>query len=445
MKQRAKLQAKFTNGTHHLWTFLRILMAGVLLWLAAPSYALEDQSYESLMKWIEDSRPGAETVMPGQHLTEKDRQSLLEPLIPHSAWKYYFFDGMEMEIAATGHYPAPDAWGENMASDYKLDEEGTLVGFTGGGFPFPEINGDDPNAAQKVLWNMLWRPGSNDYNMPMVTWLRSEDGSLDREMEYTSVNTTYARGDKSLVPGYEEVKSKKIMEFRSPRDMAGAKNMTIEYVDHYKEDSGWLYMPAQRKPRRTLASERTGEMMGMDMIREDLNGFGGKVYENNWAYLGKRKVLATVNVSDNPEIGGPSLWVPHKTRWEVRDTHVILIEPKAKDHPYSHRIVFIDAETYWTHWMFAFDKEDDQLLRMAQHFLKYSESYATEPATQSSYVKQDFSKNIGHKVFMHLGETDINAKKPHATITHCHVAKRDFTPARAKQFYSLRNMISGRR
>lgn len=235
------------------------------------------------------------------------------------------------------------------------------------------------------------------------------------------------------------------MEFRSPRDMAGAKDMSIEYVDHHKENSGWLYMPAQRKPRRTLASERTGELMGMDMIREDSNGFGGKVFENNWTYLGKRKVLALINVRDNPEIGGPSLWVPHKARWEVRDTHVVMIDPKAENHPYSHRIVFIDAETYWTHWMFAFDEKDDQLLRMAQHFLKYSESYANEQVTQSPYMKQDFSKNVGHKVFLHVGETDINAKKPHATITHCHVAKRDFTPARAKQFYSLRSMVSGRR
>ena len=77
-----------------------------------------------------------------------------------------------------------------------------------------------------------------------------------------------------------------LMEFRSPRDMAGAKNLSINYVDHYKEDSGWLYLPAQRKPRRTLASERTSEMMGMDFTPEDMMGFGGKVYEQNWTYPG---------------------------------------------------------------------------------------------------------------------------------------------------------------
>jgi hypothetical protein len=428
---------------------VRLLMTmGLLLgglWAPAPLRAAEDQSYEALRHWIEQNHPNARALTPGQHLSEKDHNSLLEQFIPQSAWEYYIFDGMDMEIAATGSYPPPPEWGKNVPSNYELDERGVLVGFTGGGFPFAEILPDDPHAAQKVIWNMLWRPGTNDYVMPMVTWLRGEGGRLDRTLEFTSVNAQYARGDHCLVPGYEEIRSKRIMEFRSPRDMAGAKDMSIEYVDHYKENSGWLYMPAQRKPRRTLASERTSELMGMDMIREDMMGFGGKVYENDWTYLGKKAVLATINVRDNPEIGGPHLWVPHKARWEVRDTHVVLIEPKAKDHPYSHRIVFIDTETFWTHWMFAFDRQDDQLLRMNQHFLKYSESYATEMPQQAPYINQDFSLNVGHYVFLHLGETDINAKKPHATITHCYVKIRNFSPARAKQFYSLRNMISGRR
>ncbi len=417
------------------------LVAGSLALTTTTAAAADDHGYQALRDWIEHREVALPT--PGQHLGVKDRPAL-EGLIPRTAWGYYFFPDMDMEIAPTGSYAPPEGWGVNV-QEPRLDETGTLAGFTGGGFPFPTIDPQDPQAGQKVIWNMLWRPGANDYDMPMVTWLRSEGGKLDRQMEYTSVNAQYARGEHCLVPGYEEVRSKKIMEFRSPRDMAGAKNMTISYIDHSAEDSGWLYMPAQRKPRKTLASERTGELMGMDMIREDSDGFAGKVYENDWTYLGKRKVLATINVPDNPEFGGPHQWVPHNTRWEVRDAHVVLIEPKADSHPYSARIVFVDAEAYWTLWMFGFDRQDNQLLRMAQHFLKYSESYAQEPPQQAPYIQQDFARSLGHQVFLHLGETDINAKKPHATMTHCFTNKREFSSARAKQFFSLRNMISGRR
>ena len=405
--------------------------------------AAEDQSYDALRHWIEHARPETE-LTPGQHLTLEDR-AILEPLIPQPAWEYYFYDGMDMEITEAGTYPPPDDWGKNVPPGYQMDEQGVLVGFKGGGFPFPDIDPNDPQAAQKVIWNMMWRPGAEDYVMPMVGWSRSPNGQLDRQFEFTAITSRYARGDHCLVPGYEEVKFKQLMEFRSPRDMAGAKMLTKTYVDHYKEDNGWVYMPAQRKPRRTLASERTSEVMGMDYTMEDAMGFGGKVYEHTWSYLGKRKMLATMNVETNPEAGGPHLWVPKNARWEVREAHVLLIDPKSDNHPYSHKIVFVDTETFWTLWMFGFDRQDDQLLRMNQHFLKYSDGFAHDTVDQAPYMKLDFSNNVGENLFYHLGETDINAKKPHATFSHCYVMTRHFSSGRAKQVYSVRNMVSGRR
>ncbi|MGE0827524.1 MAG: outer membrane lipoprotein-sorting protein [Candidatus Binatia bacterium] len=448
MEERGQFPEAQPKTERQRFSKLRIvapLIVGVLgtLLFGNIARAAEDQSYKALRNWIEAHRPDQPTFAPGQRLSLEDRKAL-EPFIPQTAWEYYFFDRMEMEIAATAKYPFPEDWGRGLQEGAQLDENGVLVGFTGHAIPFPDIQENDPQAAVKVIWNMLWRPGADDYNMPMVTWLRGPNGQLDRELEFVSVNTRYSRGDNCLVPGYEEVKSKSLMEFRAPRDMAGTKNLSVNYVDHYKEDDGWLYMPSQRKPRRVLASERTSELMGMDMIREDQMGFGGKVFENTWTYLGKKAVLATINVRDNPEIGGPHLWVPNKARWEVREAHVLLVEPKSPTHPYSHKIIFIDAETHWTLWMFAFDRKE-QLLRMNQHFLKYSESYAQEPAQQARYLEQDFSNNVGTQVFLHLGETDINAQKPHATITHCYVVRRDFSPGRAKQFYSVRNMVSGKR
>ena len=393
-------------------TGLKVFFSIVCFSLSIKGFSADGQSYKEFIEWIEKKPPEIEVSNQGTLLTIDDKDDILNALIPSPAWEYYIFADMEMTVVPRGYYPSPPSWGRGSQEGI-LDENGVLVGFTGGGFPFPKVVENDPLAGQKVVWNMLWRPGQNDFDMPMTTWLRSENGKLDRKMEFTGVSSTYARGEKCLVEGYEEVKSKRIMEFRSPRDMAGAKDMSISYVDHYRENSGWVYMPSQRKPRRTLASERTSELMGMDLIREDMNGFSGKIYENDWDYLGKRKVLATMNVKDNPEAGGPHLWVPHKARWEVRDAHVVLINPKDSDHPYMARIVLIDSETYWTLWMFGFDRKDEMLLRMNQHYLKYSESYALETPQQAPFVEQDYSKNVGSFVFLHLGESDINAKKPH--------------------------------
>jgi hypothetical protein len=70
------------------------------------------------------------------------------------------------------------------------------------------------------------------------------------------------------------------------------------------------------------------------------------MHEQNWTYLGQRLVLATTNVRDNPEAGGPHLWVPNRARWELRECHVLLVNPKKANRPYSHKILFFDAETY---------------------------------------------------------------------------------------------------
>ena len=69
------------------WTYIRqlsfLMMLGLMLggWCRPSLSAAQDQSYDALRHWIDNYQPGAQTVTPGQHLTEKDRKGLLEPLI----------------------------------------------------------------------------------------------------------------------------------------------------------------------------------------------------------------------------------------------------------------------------------------------------------------------------------------------------------------------------
>ncbi len=406
--------------------------------------SLPEMSYQALLKWLEEYQDAKPTFQPGQRLTAADQEAL-KPFIPLPAWEFYFYPEMDMEIAATGTYPPPQDWGKNRDEEYDLKEDGSLVGFTGGGFPFSKIKPEDPQAAVKVLWNMLWHPGSYDYLMPHVMWSRSPNGKLDREYQFISTSVEFAKGQYCLLPGYEEVRGKMLTEFRSPRDMAGTKNLQVSYIDPYKEENGWLYMPSERKPRRMLSSERTSESsLFADSIPEDSMGFNGRVYQHTWRYLGKKKVLATMNLATHPQAGGPHQWVPQGARWELRECHVIEQIPKDPKHPYSHKWIFIDAETFWTVWMLAYDQQK-QILRIGQDFLKYSESYATEEALQPPYLKMDYSANVGHNLLIHIGQVSINVQKPHATYTHCYTVHKELSPGRTKQIFSLRNMASGRR
>ena len=142
-----------------------VLLVG--LYIAPLARAAEDQSYQAVRNWLEQYRAVPPSFQPGEHLTIKDVDRL-RPFIPQPAWEFYFYPDMDIEVAATGTYPPPADWGKNMASGYYLDEQGALIGFNGGGFPFPDIKPEDPQAAVKVFWNLYWHPGHSDYFMPMV-------------------------------------------------------------------------------------------------------------------------------------------------------------------------------------------------------------------------------------------------------------------------------------
>ena len=118
-----------------VWCIALVLSIGMIGQVGAA----DGQSYQGFLDWIGQNSPSAESIPPGTHLTSGDRTEFLEPLIPRAAWQYYIFDGMDMEVALPGHYPAPPEWGANIDPNYKLDERGVLVGFKGGGFPFDEI------------------------------------------------------------------------------------------------------------------------------------------------------------------------------------------------------------------------------------------------------------------------------------------------------------------
>ena len=92
-----------------LCAFLLLALGGVF----GAASAAEDKSYEGLLQWLDQYGETQPPFEPGQTLTLKDRHAL-EPFLPQSAWPYYFFDEMEMEIMETGQYPFPPEWGEQV-------------------------------------------------------------------------------------------------------------------------------------------------------------------------------------------------------------------------------------------------------------------------------------------------------------------------------------------
>jgi outer membrane lipoprotein-sorting protein len=62
--------------------------------------------------------------------------------------------------------------------------------------------------------------------------------------------------------------TKNVMRFLEPADVKGTGILTFDYED--KDDDMWLYMPALRKIRRIVSSEKTKNFMGSEFTNSDI-------------------------------------------------------------------------------------------------------------------------------------------------------------------------------
>ena len=93
-----------------------------------------------------------------------------------------------------------------------------------------------------------------------VATLTIKDGKGNvRERKFSSATKNFPK----------ENMKKSIMRFISPADVKGTGFLTFDYDK--KDDDMWLYMPALRKTRRIVSSEKGKSFMGSEFTNSDIN------------------------------------------------------------------------------------------------------------------------------------------------------------------------------
>ncbi|OGF56034.1 MAG: hypothetical protein A2452_11015 [Candidatus Firestonebacteria bacterium RIFOXYC2_FULL_39_67] len=64
---------------------------------------------------------------------------------------------------------------------------------------------------------------------------------------------------------------KTIMRFMEPADVRGTSFLTFEYTQAGKDNDMWLYMPALRKTRRIVSTEKSKGFMGSEFSNADIS------------------------------------------------------------------------------------------------------------------------------------------------------------------------------
>ncbi len=273
------------------------------------------------------------------------------------------------------------------------------------GYPFPDVAENDPQAANKVMYNhQVARFQIDDvYWFLALKWARPT--GYDRSVEigaYARWNIGRHSGPPTDNPDDCYLKD---MNFGvAPYDVVGVAAMNWWYTDPDKWQSVWAFVPTIRRVRRLSASNSSEGLYGSTMSRDDVYGWGGKIQYMNWKLVGVKDMLVPIAPSGIEKAmvaGEPSpkklaaepglikakgqipagqvariTWSPEervipgyeKEGWTgaafapsnlklaKRRCWITEATPKDPYYAYGRRVVYIDRTAYWNYWTTLYDR-----------------------------------------------------------------------------------------
>ena len=357
-------------------------------------------------------QPSMGDAVPGLPFQEGDRIAFenigaLRDYLPPEFWEnreYFFYEGMEMEIG-----PAQREYGigadeyvaatERFRGQPRIGRDSALENYTAG-LPFPTDGIDcagDPQAGAKIIWNFVkaWEGDGGKSNWSYTYWDRGDQLPLYYEGQARAVKLM-----ERVEPDYLDENGGNIfrnerrlsafgVEVKAPFDARGIMILSYRYkaadapLDRAKNDDTWVYLPDLRRTRRISTAQRTDSVQGTDFTMDDLRSFAGIPPQYDWQCLGEATVIAPMNVkhlaypyTDDYNFG-PYGFSYATDRWEVRDAWIIRFDPKNEDHPYHHKDIYFDKETYNSLYSFAYDRKKE-LWKIIWHNHRYSEDWNAE-------------------------------------------------------------------
>ena len=293
--------------------------------------------------------------------------------------------GMVMKIVPSSHleWPPPyKAATEQYSPQVLLTPSGDLMNYKAG-LPFPLVDVNDPQAADKIVWNFEFRPlNTDDLDAPGIEAVSHRPGqsepvevmSFGHFGFYKSIGRTEVEPtpiDKDI---YHNGIAYRFGAFPvlEPAEMRGAGIVREGSVLPGVEDNAWEYSAESRRLRRLPTSELS-DSFGVAAISsagsrsgaggattyastldpDSAFGFGGKPADYNYRLMGERSMLASVN-ANSPAIpcaedGGRTVCPEN---WQMRRLYVI--EATAKNRPFlggstivPRRVLYIDSEGWF--------------------------------------------------------------------------------------------------
>ncbi len=397
---------------------LPIVMVALALSLpaAAGAQALSKAAFQvkTARSGKEDTINGRDTIKVGEIIGKNNYTAAQSYLSPGN---YILVEqGMQLKIVPSGRieWPPPyHAATEKYSSQCSLGADGSLHGYVAG-LPFPLLDPNDPQIAQKIIWNYVNRPmftDDADLRYPEVsTYAPGRIYAIDHlTAGHMAFYKNVGRVEVSPMPTDPDAYATGIRSrfglfpFVDPSAMVGYGLLRFRYLNPNKQDDVWMYNRESRRVRRETASWESDPLAASPAIGggggskgvtpaptaafannidpDSFFGFSADPSEYVYRFLGERRMLASVHAAHSPEMvcrDEASKVCPEN--WEIR--HLYVVEADAKpgmDLTIPRRILYIDSEGWFITASDQYDRSG-RLWNTLVNFLAYSDR--SEPGAQ---------------------------------------------------------------
>lgn len=294
------------------------------------------------------------------------------------------------------------------------------------GIPFPDLDPTDPDAGTKAVWNFYYGAPSYDIIVGRFSYVLIDARSgLDRTQEWWF--RRYFMASKNSTPqdfeGDGSVLHKTLLYAMGPQDVKGLGTFSIRYMEP-KLDDIWAYIRTVRRIRRLSGGAWVDPIGGTDELQDDIVCINAHpTWYEGYKLLGKRKMLMIPNSRYKYETGSwiegagsaeaqfPHLDFANAPHWNVHDTweprEVWIVEGTTPVfHPYSRKIIYIDAVSSYCYMAEAYDRKGE--------FWKWM-SYASSPVTfaDGSGARSSQAAWLAWIDFQRMHATHIGISKEH--------------------------------
>lgn len=367
--------------------------------------------------------PAHAQLKPGDMLGQDNWQTA-KRLLPDSLVRRFEDGSYRAKVVAL---PDSVKWGSKFAQasaanagKFSVNAEGNLIDNATQaypdflyGYPFPQIDAKDPQAAAKVMYNFSYTLMQADdadrfSNLHWVT-----PAALGRHVEFQGQILFYGSRFSGPVANPYKTLRRLIIAGVAPYEVVGVVTLEWVYLDPKQWNSLWAFVPALKRVRSLNAANGSDNLFGSDLTHDDPYLFSGKVQYFDWKLVGVQDALVPYALPnpkqlrpaehgytlenpkdllalgwDTPGWTGKPWW---PTNYNLIPRPVWVVEATAKDSQYAYgrQILWIDRELYIGYYKEAYDREG-QLWRV----LLNSVSVGRTAEGDFSVAQPDFTLSV---------------------------------------------------